>query len=596
VRNLAPIIPSGPSALAALALLGFAAACSRSPYSPAQCSDGIDNDGDGRTDLEDPGCADPGDDDEGGHGAADADADAEADVDVDEDGAGETADDGTDETGPETDDGGDDVEDDGDTEADSPCTTGCWNGTSCEPGTETNACGTSGAGCLDCDDGRDCTIDSCTAGRCTNPPAAEGAGCSEITGGRCVDGACALVRTGTVAFDAFGTSVALVPDVDGDGVPDCLIGAPGAEANNGRVWVYSGAAAVESHSWPGSAGEGLGASVCGGEDLDGDGYGDLGMGGPDAASYAGLALIVRGGPAFGTPEQLDGLAPYDEFGLALDFGPHASGAGSGPDIAVGAPRCSDPSGPPNTGCVTIFDGSTLALLRTIYGEETGAWFGAAVALGPDVDQVPDGFGDLLVGEPRSNLVGLPGGRSTAGRVHLVSSRTGAVAWTLDGPLPNSQLGSSVSFGGDLDGDGGADAAIGAPFYMLDKGAVWVVDGTNGADLWTPALSEGAADERFGTSVSIGPDATGDGVPDVAVGAPGADSARGRVYLLSGTDGTMVRTFTAEAPGEQLGGSVSLGPDVDGDGLGDVLAGAATAGVSPRGDAVGKAYLFPSRGW
>jgi hypothetical protein len=105
-----------------------------------------------------------------------------------------------------------------------------------------------------------------------------------------------------------------------------------------------------------------------------------------------------------------------------------------------------------------------------------------------------------------------------------------------------------------------------------------------------------AGDRFGVSVAAGPDATGDGVPDVLVGATGHDSARGRVYLLSGADGTTVRTFDGDGFGDQFGCSVALGPDVDGDGLGDVLAGACWADDAAHGADAGKAYLFVSSGW
>jgi hypothetical protein len=48
------------------------------------------------------------------------------------------------------------------------CCTGCWNGTRCQIGTSSSACGAGGAMCSSCDDRMFCTLDSCAAGRCSS--------------------------------------------------------------------------------------------------------------------------------------------------------------------------------------------------------------------------------------------------------------------------------------------------------------------------------------------------------------------------------------------------------------------------------------------
>jgi hypothetical protein len=224
----------------------------------------------------------------------------------------------------------------------------------------------------------------------------------------------------------------------------------------------------------------------------------------------------------------------------------------------------------------------------------GEQFGAAVALGPDVDDPPDGRGDLLIGAPTSNLEDT---LSAAGHAQLYSSAWHTPTWTLLGPETNCLLGTSVALGEDLSGDDRADAVVGAPGCYANQGCVFVRDGIDGTAIWAtdPVTGEHAAD-RFGVAVALGPDATGDGMPDVLVGAPGYDSARGRIYLLSGADGTTVRTFDGEDRSDQFGCSVALGPDVDGDGLGDVLAGACWADDATHGIDAGKAYLFVSSSW
>ena len=84
--------------------------------------------------------------------------------------------------------------------------------------------------------------------------------------------------------------------------------------------------------------------------------------------------------------------------------------------------------------------------------------------------------------------------------------------------------------------------------------------------------------EFGTSVSLGPDVDGDSVPDVLVGSPSLEydadvegARRGRVYLYSGASGAMVRSWDAPERNESEFGTVAvIGPDADGDGRGDML--------------------------
>ncbi len=115
----------------------------------------------------------------------------------------------------------------------------------------------------------------------------------------------------------------------------------------------------------------------------------------------------------------------------------------------------------------------------------------------------------------------------------------------------------------------------------------------GRECWSDACSfvfrDPVGGRRAGGHVSLGPDATGDGVPDVAVSwaavtpwdvpPPVVESV---VELRSGADGALVWSVTVdEMEVDGAGVNVSLGPDADGDGLGDVL----TSGrVSPTGSA------------
>ncbi len=166
------------------------------------------------------------------------------------------------------------------------------------------------------------------------------------------------------------------------------------------------------------------------------------------------------------------------------------------------------------------------------------------------------------------------------------------------PLGNDdRFGRSVASLGDLDGDGVGDLAVGAWFDDdggLDRGAVWILflnpDGTVN---WHQKISSTAGcgpplgnDDRFGRSLASLGDLDGDGVGDLAVGAPRDDDGgtnRGAVWILFlNPDGTVkshqkISSTAGGGPrlenGDRFGASVASLGDHDGDGIGDLAVGA-----------------------
>lgn len=179
--------------------------------------------------------------------------------------------------------------------------------------------------------------------------------------------------------------------------------------------------------------------------------------------------------------------------------------------------------------------------------------------------------------------------------------------------------------GDFNGDGLADFAIGAYMFGGLKGAVFVFYGRPVVSPWPAELEiaagptsctgadvcflgddgddEGGPDEDagFGSSVGAAGDFDGDGIMDLAVGAPGALDLQGRVYILLGRttaypSGTVQAVpgagagpdgFVLDANPErmQVGNIVtSLGGDLDGDGLHDLLIHSAGRPIPPEMDA------------
>jgi hypothetical protein len=92
------------------------------------------------------------------------------------------------------------------------------------------------------------------------------------------------------------------------------------------------------------------------------------------------------------------------------------------------------------------------------------------------------------------------------------------------------------------------------------------------------------------------DVNGDNTADVLVGAADADvddeEGAGRAYLLSGSDGSLLRTYESPRPesGAEFGGSVATLGDADGDGTPDLAVGAWRDPVGTVSSA-GRVYLF-----
>ena len=235
--------------------------------------------------------------------------------------------------------------------------------------------------------------------------------------------------------------------------------------------------------------------------------------------------------------------------------------------------------------------------------QAGDRFGAALASG-DFDR--DGFADLAVGV-RFDRVGPDGVRGGAvnvlhGSAHGLTAE-GDQRWS-QANLPGTP-GRSDSFGaalaaGDLDGDGYSDLAIGAPLETIgtaeNAGQVQVLYGganglvAAGSTVLTRAMTEApgsAADRMFGRAVAAG-DLTGDGIADLAIGAPkesacGAGCGPGEMFVLPGSaDGDTASNVQiwsqaspgiddAFTPGDRFGAAIAIG-DFDADGHNDVAVG------------------------
>ena len=184
----------------------------------------------------------------------------------------------------------------------------------------------------------------------------------------------------------------------------------------------------------------------------------------------------------------------------------------------------------------------------------------------------DGYADIAVGAPWSD-----GNGQRSGMVRMHSGKTGAVLWTVHGTV-GEQFGYSMARAGDIDHDGRIDVVVGAPFYdgvlglLTDAGRVRVLSGATGGLLLSFV---GQANDLLGIRVAGGGDVDGDGWDDLVMNAPGDEAGgflAGRFDVRSGHDGSLLYTRYGSVA-SYFGGAIDMAGDADGDGLVDVLVGA-----------------------
>ncbi len=395
--------------------------------------------------------------------------------------------------------------------------------------------------------------------------------------------------------DMLGNSVA-TGDLNGDGVPDVIVGAPmanGVAQNSGKVYVFFGRANLTGQvdladkkadvEISGEAADDhFGTSLAVG-DINGDGKKDLIVGTPQANvgdfPDAGKVYVFFGNFAANTSETAGKLAGATILGSqrSLMLGATVASAAVFPksnaaeDLVIGAPGYDTPGNLPliDAGALIVFYGKsdfskTIDLAATtpnfmVTGQAASWELGKTLAVG---NFIGDGWADIAVGAPLSNANGVKGSGNVyvltgASSLEGVRSVTQSASLILFGTGENDNLGSKLAMG-DLNGDGRSDLIIGASGAdaspgRQDVGAVYVFFGgpsVQARNVDLIILGAGATQDKFpdalGSSLAVG-DFNGDGVEDLAIGAPGADisdSSRnplGAVYVVFGSKSGQIGT-------------------------------------------------------
>ncbi len=347
-----------------------------------------------------------------------------------------------------------------------------------------------------------------------------------------------------------------VGDMDGDGArDDWLVGAGNwryLDDFSGAVFLFPGplegefeeedaAVTVWGDDWVFT--EALSAG-----DTDGDGYDDLVVGYPilgegGSGLESGRVIVIRGPlvedlVATDADTIIDSAEQdWEAFGYQVSATGDLDGNGTG-DILVGAYAHDG-----NRGAVYVFDGPASGQLTSddadalLLGETSHDRAGWRVSGGGDVDG--DGHDDILVGAIEFN--------SDAGRVYLVAgpvSGTTSLAdarAVFDSPSATTFLGWGASISQDLDGDGLADPAMGAPRLTLSytsiRGAAFVyygpVEGQHDVEdadttFYSRTNPGGDFDDAGEELVDLG-DTDGDGYDDLLIMA----STTGPAFLFRG---------------------------------------------------------------
>jgi ankyrin repeat protein len=404
------------------------------------------------------------------------------------------------------------------------------------------------------------------------------------------------VFTSEALGEAFGSYLDAGKDVDGDGYSDLLIGAPRYSSKKGRAYLFYGGPNMDTKSDKVFMGEEVGDLFGTGvvlEDINGDRFADVIVGAPGHNSEQGRVYVFHGGPEMDTNPDKVFSGEQDTsagFGQWLNVGD--LNGDQRPDLTVSARGWDN-----FRGRIYVFYGAPGEDIDTtadmiLDGENPGDRFGCKHTLGNDVNG--DRYQDLVVGAeswPNDNQ---------QGRAYLYyggpdMDTAPDVIFTGEAGKIGGQFGYANELS-DIDRDSFVDIIIGAPSSDDSRGRAYLFFGgpdmDNIADrIFRPEGSSGPA--QLGTAIACG-HVNRDGHTDIALGSPGHSDYTGQACVHHGGPGRSMdqipdKVFEGEMSRSYFGAPVKLA-DLNGDYTHDLLV-AANTYIPVQGRFQGRVYLY-----
>jgi hypothetical protein len=282
------------------------------------------------------------------------------------------------------------------------------------------------------------------------------------------DGRVLLVFDAEDPSDTFGRKVSDIGDVNGDGYDDVLVGAPGHAEGTGRAYVFSGKDGAVLHAWDGEeAGDAFGSAGAG---YAADGEVFIVIGAPNAGEGdRGRTYVYRG-----LIDEPDFVIDSDEQGFQLggmfvSVVGDVDGDGTQDVYASDWPHRAHGR---STGRIYVHSGATGTRLYTLTGEAAGDGFGIGPADAGDVNG--DGYDDLVIGAWRQGNAAPAGGK-----IYVYSGRDGTLLRGITGKVMGETLGFDATGVGDVDGDGTIDYLVTSAWSAINgarSGRVFILSG------------------------------------------------------------------------------------------------------------------------
>jgi len=252
--------------------------------------------------------------------------------------------------------------------------------------------------------------------------------------------------------EGLGMGIEAAGDLDADGLQDIFVGAPTIGYGPGSAYVYSGKNGSLLRTFThGEVGDLFGQKGIGGVDFDDDGVPDFLIGAPGAGqdgSGPGRAFVYSGKTGLEIAH-VQGERPGDGFGAANDVWSD----GTNKLVAIGAGKAGDRK----VGRVYVYrfvDGN-LTKSFSMEPDATGSALGAMfVAFAGDMDG--DGISEVYAADWANAAKG-----TSTGRIYIHSGKSGKRLFSLTGDSAGEGFGTCTADVGDVDGDGVADLLVGA---------------------------------------------------------------------------------------------------------------------------------------